>query len=88
MLLLQMIVLAREGPRSNFYISQCAMGNHFIPEDSKIVSATNSGEPVIYTQAPSAKAYVRIAKRILGQEVPFVSLESEGVMGTLKRIFK
>lgn len=59
-----------------------------IPEDSKIVSATNTGEPVIYTQSPSSKAYMRIAKRILGEEVPFVSLESEGVMGTLKRIFK
>ncbi|MCX2717116.1 septum site-determining protein MinD [Helicobacter sp. MIT 21-1697] len=59
-----------------------------IPEDSKIVSATNSGEPVIYTQAPSAKAYARIAKRILGHEVAFATLESEGVMNTLKRIFK
>lgn len=59
-----------------------------IPEDSKIVSATNSGEPVIYTQAPSAKAYARIAKRILGHEIAFVALESEGVMNTLKRIFK
>ncbi len=59
-----------------------------IPEDSKIITATNSGEPVIYTQSPSAKAYARIAKRILGQEVAFESLESEGVINTLKRIFQ
>lgn len=59
-----------------------------IPEDSKIITATNSGEPVIYTQSPSAKAYTRIAKRILGQEVAFESLENEGVMNALKRIFK
>ncbi|MDE7235488.1 septum site-determining protein MinD [Helicobacter japonicus] len=60
-----------------------------IPEDSKIVSATNTGEPVIYTQAPSAKAYMRIAKRILGEKVEFVSFENEsGVMGALKRIFQ
>lgn len=60
-----------------------------VPEDSKIVSATNTGEPVIYTQAPSAKAYMRIAKRILGEKVEFVSFENEsGVMGALKRIFQ
>ncbi|WP_295739003.1 septum site-determining protein MinD [uncultured Helicobacter sp.] len=59
-----------------------------IPEDSKIVSATNNGEPVIYTQAPSAKSYRNIAKRILGVDVPFESLESEGMLGALKRIFK
>lgn len=59
-----------------------------IPEDSKIVSATNSGEPVIYTQAPSAKAYARIVQRILGQEVPFESLEGESVLGKIKRIFQ
>ncbi|MCH5312837.1 MAG: septum site-determining protein MinD [Helicobacter sp.] len=59
-----------------------------IPEDSKIVSATNTGEPVIYTQSPSAKAYMRIARRILGEEVEFVALEEEGVMGAIKRIFK
>ena len=51
--------------------------------------ATNTGEPVIYTQAPSAKAYMRIAKRILGEKVEFVSFENEsGVMGALKRIFQ
>ena len=59
-----------------------------IPEDNKIVSATNTGEPVIYTQSLSAKAYMRVARRILGEEVAFESLESEGVIGALKRIFK
>ncbi|RDU60335.1 septum site-determining protein MinD [Helicobacter marmotae] len=59
-----------------------------IPEDSKIVSATNTGEPVIYTQAPSAKAYMRIARRILGEDVEFESFENDGVMAALRRIFK
>ncbi len=59
-----------------------------IPEDSKIISATNTGEPVIYTQAPSAKAYMRIARRILGEDVAFESLENDGVFDAIKRIFK
>lgn len=59
-----------------------------IPEDSKIVSATNSGEPVIYTQSPSAKAYTRIAQRILGKKIPFAPMESKGMLSSLKRIFQ
>lgn len=59
-----------------------------VPEDSKIVSATNTGEPIVYSQAPSAKAYMRIARRILGEDVPFESFENDGVMSALKRIFK
>lgn len=59
-----------------------------IPEDSKIVSATNTGEPVIYTKALSAGAYKRIAKRILGNEVAFESLDSAGILNAIKSLFK
>ncbi len=56
-----------------------------IPEDEKIVTATNSGEPVIYSKnTRSAKAYERITARILGNEVEFV-LENES---WFKRLFK
>lgn len=59
-----------------------------VPEDNKIITSTNSGEPVIYTQSPSAKAYMRIARRILGESVPFVAIEYDGFIDKFKRIFK
>lgn len=56
-----------------------------VPEDEKIVTATNSGEPVIYNKnTKSAKAYERISDRILGKEVEF-ELESDS---WFKRLFK
>ncbi|RAX55380.1 septum site-determining protein MinD [Helicobacter sp. 16-1353] len=59
-----------------------------IPEDEKIITATNSGEPVIYNKSTkSAKAYERISDRILGKEVAF-EIESDGFLENLKRLFK
>lgn len=56
-----------------------------VPEDEKIVAATNSGEPVIYNKkTKSAKAYERISDRILGKDVPFV-LENDSFFS---RLFK
>lgn len=59
-----------------------------IPEDEKIVTATNSGEPVIYNKnTKSSKAYERITDRILGNEVEFI-LENDGFFDNFKRLFK
>ncbi|EMG98111.1 septum site-determining protein MinD [Helicobacter pylori] len=59
-----------------------------IPEDSHIISATNRGEPVIRADCESAKAYKRITKRILGEEVEFVEFKAKkGFFGALKGIF-
>lgn len=60
-----------------------------VPEDEKIISATNSGEPVIYNKnTKSAKAYEQICDRILGKDVPF-ELQSDGFFENLKkRLFK
>ena len=61
-----------------------------IPEDEKIVSATNSGEPVIYNKSSSsAECYKRIVKRIMGEDVPFPELKAQnGIFGGFKRLFK
>ncbi|MCE3037761.1 septum site-determining protein MinD [Helicobacter anatolicus] len=56
-----------------------------VPEDSRVVSATNTGEPVIYTNSPSAISYKNITQRILGKEVPFQNLEKKGFF---QRLFK
>ncbi|BEG56654.1 Septum site-determining protein MinD [Helicobacter sp. NHP21005] len=59
-----------------------------VPEDPKIISATNTGEPIIYTQSPSALAFQRITKRILGEDVPFAEFKAKrGLMGALRGLF-
>ncbi|MFA4813257.1 septum site-determining protein MinD, partial [Helicobacter pylori] len=59
-----------------------------IPEDHHIISATNKGEPVIRTDCESAKAYQRITRRILGEEVEYVEFKAKrGFFGALKGIF-
>ena len=41
-----------------------------VPDDEYIITQTNKGEPVIKNKkAPSGKAYIEIAKRILGENI-------------------
>lgn len=57
-----------------------------VPEDEKVVTSTNVGEPIIYDEkSASGGAYGRISKRILGDEIPFPELKTEG---GFKNIFK
>lgn len=59
-----------------------------VPEDEKVIGATNSGEPTIFTKTDSGLAYERIARRILGEEVPFETFAtSSGFIGSLKKFF-
>jgi septum site-determining protein MinD len=49
-----------------------------IPDDEKVVSSTNTGEPVIRRRdSISAVALQNIVKRILGQKVPFMDLSEK-----------
>lgn len=57
-----------------------------VPEDEKVISSTNTGEPVVRDmKALSGEAYRRIAKRILGEEIEFLDLTYK--KGILKRMF-
>ena len=57
-----------------------------IPEDQNIITSTNEGEPIIYSEkSPAAQAYKNIAKRVMGEEVPFMDIAER--KGILKRIF-
>ncbi len=56
-----------------------------VPEDEKIISSTNTGEPVIYGNSQASQAYKNISKRILGEEVPFMELKSK--KGLFRRLF-
>jgi len=61
-----------------------------VPADEEITVATNKGEPVVLNnKAISGQAFNNIAKRILGEEVPFMTLTSNqtGFFSSLKKIF-
>jgi len=60
-----------------------------VPDDEKVVSSTNTGSPVARDDnAKSGKAYRNIAKRILGEKVPFMDLNKKvGFLKKLKAIF-
>jgi septum site-determining protein MinD len=62
-----------------------------IPEDKGIIEASNQGKPIILTKdSAAAQAYERVAKRMCGEEIPFVDVEKEngGFMSKIKGIFK
>ncbi|MGN1319193.1 MAG: septum site-determining protein MinD [Lachnospirales bacterium] len=63
-----------------------------VPDDEDIVISTNSGEPVVLNEkSVSGQAYNNIARRLLGEEVPFMDLynySSEGFLSKLFDIFK
>ncbi|ABR48452.1 septum site-determining protein MinD [Alkaliphilus metalliredigens QYMF] len=60
-----------------------------VPDDESIVISTNKGEPAVTDlQSLAGQAYRNIAKRISGEEVPFVNMEAEeGFMSRLRKAF-
>ncbi len=61
-----------------------------VPDDEKVISSTNMGEPVVHDlTSKSGEAYRRIAKRLLGEEVDFLDLtEKGGFLAKIKGLFK
>ena len=60
-----------------------------IPEDSGIVISTNKGEPIVNDEKSLAGlAYGNVAKRIMGEDVPFINLdEPKGFIAKIKKLF-
>lgn len=61
-----------------------------VPEDETIIVSTNRGEPAVLENGSRAgDAYRRIARRLMGEEVPMLSLEqSSNLVDKVKKIFK
>ncbi len=56
-----------------------------VPEDENVVTASNSGIPVTLNEnARAGVAFRNIARRLVGEEVAFMSIEDQG--GFLKRL--
>ena len=60
-----------------------------VPDDEYIITQTNKGEPVISNRkAPSGKAYMEVAKRILGENIEVtIPGRERGLLARLKRLF-
>ena len=60
-----------------------------IPEDTGIITSTNKGEPIVNTEKSLAGlAYRNIARRIMGEDVPFLNLEEEtSIVAKVKKFF-
>jgi septum site-determining protein MinD len=61
-----------------------------VPEDPAILVSTNRGQPVALDgRSPAGQAFQNIARRLLGQDVPFLPLQpSSGFVQRLRRAFK
>jgi septum site-determining protein MinD len=63
-----------------------------IPEDKRVIDASNTGRPVILNEESLAgEAYRRVATRLCGEEVAFIDVEiptEQGFMTKIKSIFK
>lgn len=58
-----------------------------VPEDERIISATNRGQPVaLEDNSEAGAAFMRIAQRLMGQDVPFQVFSDSG--GLLDRFSK
>lgn len=59
-----------------------------VPEDEHIIVSTNRGEPAVYQRTSRAgQAYQNIARRLMGEQVPIMQLETDdGLWAKLKKI--
>ncbi|QNO13606.1 septum site-determining protein MinD [Alkalicella caledoniensis] len=58
----------------------------FVPEEEKIISSTNKGEPVVLDHSSrAATAYRNMAQRLNGVKVPLMPFEDQGIF---KKMFK
>lgn len=60
-----------------------------VPEDESVLISTNKGEPVVLnSNSRAGTAFRNIARRLKGEEVPFMNLEdNEGWRPWLRRLF-
>ncbi|CAH2214254.1 septum site-determining protein MinD [Tepidibacter aestuarii] len=60
-----------------------------IPDDESVIISTNKGEPAVTdSKSLAGQAYRNVCQRIMGEQVPFLSMETQdSFMNKLKKIF-
>lgn len=61
-----------------------------IPEDEQVIVSTNRGMPIAMDgKNPAGTAFRNIARRLMGENVPFVNLDAQnGLFGRITRLFR
>ncbi len=55
-----------------------------IPEDQDVIAKNNSGSPVVFTRGSNAgAAFLRISRRLMGEQVPIPAMEPTSWLGRL-----
>ena len=60
-----------------------------VPEDDNVIKAANRGEPMTFSsKSPAAQAYINIAGRILGNDIPLLYFDTKprGLLGNIRKI--
>jgi septum site-determining protein MinD len=59
-----------------------------VPDDDQIILTTDRGTPAVLNEKLAVrKAYINIAYRILGQNVPLMNFQESGFRGFWSRLF-
>jgi septum site-determining protein MinD len=61
-----------------------------VPEDQSILVAANRGQPLAFSSDSSVagQAFHNIARRLLGEDVPFLTLREPGMLERLFRLVR
>ncbi len=61
-----------------------------VPDDENVITSTNRGLPIVMDgRSKAGQAFRNIARRLQGEEVPFLSLDDEGgLFGRLARLIR
>ena len=59
-----------------------------VPDDENIVISTNQGQPLVGDDSLAGQAYMNICKRVTGQTIEFLDLNSNGFLKKLSKLFK
>ncbi len=59
-----------------------------VPDDEHIVISTNQGEPLVGNDSLAGQAYMNICHRILGENVPYLNLDNEGLFKKIANLFR
>lgn len=60
-----------------------------IPEDENIVTSTNRGLPIVLDgKSRAGQAFRNIARRLRGEDVPFMSMDEESFFGRISRFIR
>ena len=59
-----------------------------VPEDEEVIVATNRGRPLaLENHTRAGQAFNNIARRLLGEDVPWMSLQKESLIARVRRFF-